>query len=72
MREREKTFNRNLASVKKEFADVTVENASLRWSRGNVDDNVAELVADVGLVPKVVAESAQLEKTQVAQSVDDS
>lgn len=70
LREREKTLNRTLASVRKSLAGVKVENASLWWARGSADEKVAALEAEVGLAPKVVADLDQLNKTQVAQSVD--
>lgn len=34
LKDRERTIDRELASVKKELASVKVENASLQWSRG--------------------------------------
>lgn len=55
----EKNLDSNLASVKTELAGVKVENASRRWSRGNIDDEIEELEADVGSGLKEVAESAQ-------------
>lgn len=60
LREFEKTFSRNLASVKKKMDVVKVENASLRWFRGSIDDNVAALGTVTGSALKAVAESAQL------------
>lgn len=66
----EKTLDRNLSSVKKEFAGLKVENASLRCFRGNVDDKIEALEADVVSPHKAVADTAQQNVTNVAQSVD--
>lgn len=66
----EKSFAGHIASVMKELAFVMVENASLMWFRGNVDDKTAVLEAGVGSTFMLMVDSNQRNKTQVAQWVD--
>lgn len=40
LKDRERTFDRELVSVKKDSASVKVENASLRSIRGNIAEKV--------------------------------
>lgn len=70
LRDREKTLNRHLGSVMTELVRVKVANASLRWSCRTVEDKVAAQRAEVCSPHNAVTESAQLNKTQIAQSVD--
>lgn len=69
-KEREKNLNRNLTSVKMEFACVKVENASLRGSRSNVGDKISALRHDTSSSLKAATESAQQSVMQNAQSVE--
>lgn len=68
--ERETILDPTLASVKNRLAGLKVENASLRWSRGKVDEIIVALEKDVGLALKAVAESAQHNVMQVAGLVE--
>lgn len=70
LREREKSSNRNLASVKEKLANVKGVNIFFRWCRKKVDDEVTAPEAEVGSALKTVAVSAQLKKMQVSQLVD--
>lgn len=56
-------------TVKKVVAGVKVENASIRWFHGSVDDKIVAPEADVGLGFEAVGESAQRNVTHVGQSV---
>lgn len=57
LKDREKKVDRVLAFVKMKFASAKVENASVRWSREDVDERATTLEKDVNLVLKVVAGS---------------
>lgn len=70
LKEGEKTSDGNLASVKKVLAGVNVEKASLWWYRGNTNDKIEALKADVALALKAEAGLAQQHFSQVVQSVD--
>lgn len=62
----EKTFDRNLESVKKEWANVKTQNAFLWWRHGIIDETVRESEKDVGVSFKTSAESSQQNVLQVA------
>lgn len=68
--EREKGLDCNLALVKKELAGVKVENVSLQWSQGNIKDKLVSLENDAVETLTAVAESAQHNVMQDAESVD--
>lgn len=70
LKDREKTLDCNLVSIRKELAGVTVEMASRRWSRSNVDDKFLALGKDVGSALKAETDSDQHNVTQVAGSVE--
>lgn len=63
-------MNRKLVSVKKELADAKVENESLRWFRGNVDEKVEALEAEVSFSAPDGGGVGSANKTKAAQSVD--
>lgn len=56
--------------MKKKLSGLKGENVSLRWFRGNFNDKVAALEADVVSATKAVAESAKQNVTQIGQPVE--
>lgn len=65
-RDREKTLDRNLASVTKALGGVQVQNASFRRSRGSIDDKIVDLEKDYDKALKAVTESSQQNVSQVS------
>lgn len=53
-----------------ESAGVKLENASLRWSRGNLDFMIVELEKDIGEFLKAAIELVHHSATQFAVSVE--
>lgn len=70
LKDQEKTLDRFLASVRKELTHAKRQNASLRWSRGNIDEKVKTMEKDVGVSCKTVADSPQRNVSQVAHIED--
>lgn len=66
LKEREKTLGRILGSAKKESACVKVENASHLRSRGNFNEKIEVLQAEVDFALMEVSESSQENVTRVA------
>lgn len=62
-------MDRDSASVKKEWANAKVPNASVWWSHGNSDKKVRALENVVGVAFEAVAESEQQNASKVAHSV---
>lgn len=56
--------------MKKGLANWKMQNASLRWSRGNFDVNVEAMEKDVGVAFTAVAGAAQQNVSYVAHSVE--
>lgn len=69
-KKQKKSLDCNLLLVKMESVGVKVENASVWWSRANVNDKIEALEADVDSEAMALTESAQQSATQVAQSME--
>lgn len=70
LKDRLKTFDIDLASVMKKLASVKVENASLRWSRNNVDEKFMALGKDMNMALTAVADSSQQSVSHIAHLVE--